>query len=75
MPLFEYRCKQCHTLFEELVTSSQTNVLCPECSSEHVEKMLSTFGVGGSSDPCAGGSCGVPNPGSMCGTHDCPCLN
>jgi putative FmdB family regulatory protein len=45
MPIHEYRCSQCGCEFEELVTSSNTDVPCPECASQDVERLLSAFGM------------------------------
>ncbi len=66
MPLYEFRCKECGTKFEELVTS-KTVVECPKCHSQRVGKVVSAFGFkssgefsssgGGGCSGCAGGSC------------------
>lgn len=75
MPIFEYMCKKCNNQFEELVSSRDSRVACPNCASHTVEKQLSTFGVG-AHDPCASGACGMPAPGPMCGQGACPsCIN
>jgi len=68
MPIYEYACQGCNHRFEELVSSSGgTLVACPECSSQEVEKLFSTFaahGIGGDmprpagGGGCCGGSCG-----------------
>jgi len=72
MPLFEYRCGSCGKSFERIVLG-QTTVVCPECESRKVTKLLSVFAVstsnGGSAKPsvasAACGSCGDPRgPGS-----------
>ncbi|MEW6411221.1 MAG: zinc ribbon domain-containing protein [Candidatus Zixiibacteriota bacterium] len=62
MPLFEYKCSDCGSKFEELV-SSDTKVECPKCGSENVTKLLSTFSASGGSSsssslPCGQKSCG-----------------
>lgn len=51
MPMYEFRCADCHTKFEELVfaTADLADVTCPSCSSTHVAKQLSAFSVGGGS--------------------------
>jgi len=43
MPIFEYQCKECGTLFEELVMSSLAVVACPSCGSTSLEKLISAF--------------------------------
>ncbi len=71
MPIFEYRCRECGTKFEKIVTSAATEVTCKKCSSARVDKLLSVFAVSGVSreaaaaepGPCA---CGAPRRG-MCG--------
>ena len=73
MPIFEYRCRECGTKFEKIVTNGATEVTCKNCSSARVDKLLSVFAVSGASreaaaarqptGPCA---CGAPRRG-MCG--------
>ena len=58
MPIFEYKCSDCHKNFEELVLGSHSTVLCPECKSEKVEKQLSTFSASVKSSATA--PCGAP---------------
>ncbi|MDA2925719.1 zinc ribbon domain-containing protein [Acidobacteria bacterium AH-259-G07] len=45
MPIFEYRCSNCKTKFEKIVLSQSTDIQCPDCSSAHLEKLLSSFAV------------------------------
>jgi putative FmdB family regulatory protein len=45
MPIFEYRCNDCETKFEKIVLSRSSDIQCPDCSSAHVEKLLSSFAV------------------------------
>lgn len=45
MPLFDFECRECHTKFEEIV-SSETRVACPECGCDDVAKLWSPFAVG-----------------------------
>ncbi|HKS96649.1 MAG TPA: zinc ribbon domain-containing protein [Terriglobia bacterium] len=73
MPIFEYRCRDCGTTFERIVSSNRTDsVKCRKCESSHVDKLLSTFAVAGgslktfSSEPGPCGACGAPRRG-MCG--------
>lgn len=48
MPIYEYTCKKCNKIFESLVLSSRDikGIQCPECGSEEVQKMLSSFSFG-----------------------------
>jgi putative FmdB family regulatory protein len=71
MPLFEYKCRDCGTKFEKLVTSYADDVVCRNCQSPRVDKLLSVFAVAGSlrsraaseASPCD--ACGAPWRG-MC---------
>jgi putative FmdB family regulatory protein len=71
MPIFEYKCRDCGTLFEKIVLSSSDRVVCRSCESQRVDQQLSVFAVSGPSTkafasepgPCA---CGAPRRG-MCG--------
>ncbi|HEV2494880.1 MAG TPA: zinc ribbon domain-containing protein [Terriglobia bacterium] len=73
MPIFEYRCRECGTTFEQIVRSNGDNpVTCRKCESSRVDKLLSTFAVAGASlktsspEPGPCGACGAPRRG-MCG--------
>lgn len=43
MPLYEFRCQECKTLFEAIVTSCDAikDVTCKQCGSRLVEKTIS----------------------------------
>lgn len=44
MPIFEYKCKKCNKVFEELILSSSDNVItCPKCGSKDLIKLFSDF--------------------------------
>jgi putative FmdB family regulatory protein len=72
MPLFEYKCRDCAMKFEKIVASSVVEVVCRNCGSPRVDKLLSVFAVSGTSrskasfapGPCS--ACGAPRRG-MCG--------
>ncbi len=52
MPIFEYRCRHCSQVFEELVFSSLTkdeDIICPKCGGNNAERMMSAFSSAGSS--------------------------
>lgn len=41
MPLYEYTCQACSTVFETLVFNTEEKVECPKCDSALVEKQMS----------------------------------
>ncbi len=45
MPLYDYVCYACGSTFEKLrpMSDKDDDVRCPDCGSEHVERLLSTF--------------------------------
>jgi putative FmdB family regulatory protein len=69
MPLLEFRCSECGTLFEEFFRPSddRDDVACPECGSPEVERQLSAFAMrtGSGSDVAfgSGGSTGCGTGG------------
>ena len=71
MPIYEFSCKKCNTVFERFVLSSSAarEVKCPRCGAEDVQKMMSSFsrGSGFSNLGLAGGGMGSPGPGG-CGS-------
>ena len=56
MPLYEYRCRQCGKSFELLrkMQDADGELGCPECQSEDVERLLSTFASTGCSSSGSG---------------------
>lgn len=76
MPLYEFRCRDCATRFEDLVRSVD-EATCLKCGSRRVERLLSAFavrnsgaggGAAGSDGASAGscGSCGDPRGPGAC---------
>lgn len=51
MPIFEYKCNDCGTVFEIIVGPSEKEILCKTCGSKRVDRQLSVFAV-------SSGSCG-----------------
>lgn len=69
MPIYEFECSDCTSVFETIVTSSSQveDVVCKQCGSTNVKKLLSTVSHrvegssrGLSSAPPAG--CGAGSP-------------
>lgn len=57
MPIYEFQCGKCHTVFEELVMNrDETDILCPACKSRKVQKLISKTGKAGLTST-AGSSC------------------
>jgi len=55
MPMYDYRCKNCDEVFEELVffsTTSDEEIKCPKCDQNQSERLFSApmFSTGGSSN-------------------------
>lgn len=65
MPLYEFHCPECAEDFEELVRSMSavSQVKCPRCGGQRVEKRVSSFATRASS----GGSFSAINS-SSCST-------
>ena len=73
MPLYEYKCTNCNTVFEELVTKDQESPLkCPSCGSDNTEKKMSAAGIstGTYKEPACTSSC--PSASSGCASGGCP---
>ena len=73
MPLFEYRCGRCGTLFERLVAhAGAAPGACPKCGAKEVAKQFSTFSARQAPEAglpsCASGQCSA----SACSSGACP---
>ena len=75
MPIYEYRCEKCGQVNEFLILGRQQPLLCKECGSKDLTKLLSAHNTvialsHGRTEPGSGGCCGTPNscgtPGSCC---------
>lgn len=63
MPIYEYRCANCGTVFEEFVRSDQEPELrCPICGGTEAKKVFSLFGTSGATT----GSSGAESAASSC---------
>ncbi len=67
MPLYEYLCRRCSRRFEALVMG-KTGATCPDCRSEDLEKLFSTFAVGNGGGRSTGPGGALPDAPSSCGT-------
>ena len=64
MPVFDYECKNCGKVYEELVMSSSTpdsQIKCPACSEYKSVRRMSAPSIGGSSGSSfsSGAGCGT----------------
>ncbi len=51
MPIYEFICTKCKKHFECLVSIGKENsVSCVSCGSKDIQKMFSSFGIGGGSN-------------------------
>jgi putative FmdB family regulatory protein len=75
MPIYEYRCEQCGQVNEFLILGRRDPLLCKQCGSKDLTKLLSAHNTviapsRGPTEPLSGGCCGTPNscgtPGSCC---------
>jgi putative FmdB family regulatory protein len=62
MPIYDFRCVQCGTTFEELVrsTTRDDEVTCPECGGKQAERQIGAPSVLGASSSRGGGGCSAP---------------
>ena len=67
MPIFEFVCKECELIFEELIFGFNTDgVTCPSCGGDQVRKKMSTFASKPAND---GGSFSYSSsPAASCST-------
>ncbi len=58
MPIYEYECTKCNTVFEILVSiNADENIRCEKCDSTETRKLISTSGVKISASPKNTGGC------------------
>lgn len=69
MPMYDYRCKNCDEVFEELVFSSSVSddeIKCPKCGEQKAERLLSAPMIstsGSSNDVSTSSSSGCGHSG------------
>jgi len=67
VPLFEYLCRKCARRFEALVMGS-ARPACPGCRCADLQKLVSTFAVGGAGERSSGGADFAADSGGACGS-------
>lgn len=71
MPIYEYKCDECGTAYEQLrrMSDADRDLECPSCHSDQIRRLLSSFAAHGSSSSSdfqmAG--CGKPQCGMTSG--------
>lgn len=61
MPIYEFKCQNCHHCFEKIVFSSDGEpIACPACNNKNVNKLVSCANTISAS---GFGSC-APSPGA-----------
>jgi putative FmdB family regulatory protein len=70
MPIYEYECKKCGAVFEEIVPHITNQTLpCPKCESKDTQKLMSRVGGIGMSKMTTNPAC---SSGSACpGSSSC----
>ncbi|MFA7685859.1 MAG: zinc ribbon domain-containing protein [Candidatus Gracilibacteria bacterium] len=70
MPIFQYKCDKCSSVFEHLVwTGEEGNVSCMACDSKKITRLFSSnFGIHLKNGDCSGckGSVGCDDGGDSC---------
>jgi putative FmdB family regulatory protein len=43
MPIYEYRCRKCGAIFQQLIfhTEEEADLCCPDCGGEKLQKLIS----------------------------------
>ena len=60
MPLYEFECEKCKARFEELTSpgAETSKIVCPECGSKKVRRLLSTFSASAEGGQSLSSGCG-----------------
>ncbi len=76
MPIYEYRCQDCGSVSEFLVSridGKPSDLKCGKCGSKKMSKALSTIAVHAApaASPCQSGACPVPTSQRTCCGGQC----
>jgi putative FmdB family regulatory protein len=76
MPIFDYRCKECNTLYDILHKGKEIteDIICPSCGSLHYTKLISLPSIITRGTPaihCDTNACGMDKSccGEVCGLN------
>jgi len=63
MPTFRFRCLDCYNEFDFLILPGiEEKIICPECKSENIEKLITGFNPAGKSNFSKESCCGLSSP-------------
>jgi putative FmdB family regulatory protein len=72
MPIYEYRCEDCHAQFEAFLRRYDEAVVCSQCQSTHLTKLVSSFSFGGGGEQAAAGHSHTAGKScSSCSSSNC----
>ncbi len=72
MPIYEYKCSDCESEFEILVRGKNEKKLhCPQCGSENISRLFSSFGVSMGSSSQTSVSSSSSSACSVCTSQSC----
>ena len=72
MPIFEYKCRDCNSVFEKLINGNmEDEIICPECNSKNIEKQLSSFSTSSGNHCHAKSTCEAIGH-QCCNSGKCP---
>ena len=60
MPIFEFECIDCNNKFEK-IAKVQEKICCPQCNSNNLKKLISTFGTMSNDSKCNWDDPNLPN--------------
>lgn len=75
MPVFDYRCKKCNTVFDIFHKGKEIieDIICPKCGATEYIKLMSapsiSFSGAASTDFSSGSSCETGCCGGSCGLN------
>lgn len=66
MPVYEYRCPECHFEFESLVRRFDEAATCPHCGCDHPKRLMSAPAAHGSDSSSKATTSVCPTSGKPC---------
>jgi len=48
LPIYEYYCSECNTIYQFLVRSERKEIKCPRCGNDNLERVMSQFSTSSS---------------------------